>query len=1447
MGEQVLFQGEFNLENALRDFYNFANAIETRLKRMSSTFTGNTQGKGFNLFGTTAKDVEDAEKRITTAQKRVGDGFINMAIRSYALHQIGNFLDRTVTQPIQRLAHEIFQTTLRFDSLTELLEVRGNKSMLEIGRSIDLIGKTAKLRNLDLETSVGLYSKLFEATRGALDDQLFEKISKGLSNVLTTIESGEKRAFFGQIQDILGGGNVANLERTLSLAPALKSVFDELKAATPTLSDTEAIIEAFGRLGDLPAINDLATKVKNIRVEFELLAYKIGQIYHDEIEGIVDFITDKVLPAVDDFIDRFSKAPAFLQNMVAGLLAITAALAPILSTLGTLVLLFPNSALAVNFFGTIGNILKTLPALLNPITAVVAVLVAILTKAFVENQGGFGDAVRTLADTVLPALADVLKTVYDTVKAIVDIAVNFYNLIDAIIPLTATIGAIGSGLAYILTYLSQALSILKVIPATLQLVADILNGDIQTGFDKFYLQWLKIGEPINKVIASITGISDFSHQKEIDELEKSVGELSKTAKDGTDEQNRAQSELLAKYKAVQVSVKAITDAIKEQNRAIDQQILKNRQANIERQGQLSRYLADQRTSSFTQTVSDSDLTTESGRQKAQAAFETSLTSEGLAIQDERTRRIQKNIRDFLVKQREQVVAALQKEVKENGDKLDEETKKIYQQYAILLEKAIYQSGNITQEGADSYIYGLLQKELTRSKLAQPQLKALAEYIANEKVLFGQIYEGQIKDTTEIIENQKKAEEKRKEFYENLRKAAEEEEKQRKSAPVQNQISQLDADIDRIQDVRSRYIELQDEIIDLDKFVGQIITYDEQLIKKVEERAEKEKQLAFIQYESGLKYDLAIKQINQQAKETIEKVKDSSRLDRDKIFQDIIKSEIQQAEQLKGLVQKFQDSVSNYADISILTGNFNQKAVDKINANYDLIFQLMTEQNLKKMQRFTEVAAPILAGVPANIAEPLRKAFTSLAKTAQTELSNPEVRKNLIEQSTDIVKLLTTYLNTGTDLAPQAKAQLQLFIDQYVKFVQSIIEGQNTLTQKIDADSLKLQIKEADLERQQTIVDLTQDELEITQQILELRRQRGFIPDIKNLKGFGQAVLDIFTNGRQAQYELEKAILEQQIRAAQIETELAITRLQIEEKILLLKLKEAGASEAEIQKVKEEFEREIDLLKEKGELQRILLDEQMKQLREFSGGITEVFGQIFSKIFQKITGGGDKPHVGVLDELGNEHEIEEDENIDEPVISDDATDATGQNVDKTIGWLDKLKGGLGTTKDAIFALGDAISQMNELSIKSILRTLKEELKALGAKFAIKAIEYAALAISAAVFGDYHTAGKAAAAAAAWGAASVAAYAAAGLIGTIDGNGAQNTQSSASRNAGTTNANEPTRDKQLLKQQALSIWIQLDIRTDDGIIIKKNIKALNQNTELTNLTLNSQEGWAFSPTV
>jgi hypothetical protein len=89
---------------------------------------------------------------------------------------------------------------------------------------------------------------------------------------------------------------------------------------------------------------------------------------------------------------------------------------------------------------------------------------------------------------------------------------------------------------------------------------------------------------------------------------------------------------------------------------------------------------------------------------------------------------------------------------------------------------------------------------------------------------------------------------------------------------------------------------------------------------------------------------------------------------------------------------------------------------------------------------------------------------------------------------------------------------------------------------------------------------------------------------------------------------------------------------------------------------------------------------------------------------------------------------------------------------------------------------------------------------------------------------------------------------GLLGGGGGKAVSTSNTSATNAANaqtgaTGNGFDPNRDPRTLYQQALAAQVLIDIRTDDGVIVKKVIKAVNSNGRLTNLIGNRKLGFGY----
>jgi hypothetical protein len=307
--------------------------------------------------------------------------------------------------------------------------------------------------------------------------------------------------------------------------------------------------------------------------------------------------------------------------------------------------------------------------------------------------------------------------------------------------------------------------------------------------------------------------------------------------------------------------------------------------------------------------------------------------------------------------------------------------------------------------------------------------------------------------------------------------------------------------------------------------------------------------------------------------------------------------------------------------------------------------------------------------------------------------------------------------------------------------------------------------------------------------------------------------------------MEKQRLEMTQKIRDIELDILLARLEMEMAINKARLEASGATPAQIKEFEDRSKAEIDLIKQKHGLEKELLDEQIRGLNKYGSTLGEIISGGLAKAVKGLFGKKDKKK-------------------DEPAISDEATNKTIANAQKQGSWLDNLSGKMGAYRDVVFAVGDAIMAMEELSLQAILKALKAELDALAKKALIKALEYAAIAAGALVMGDFGTAKKAGIAAAAWGAVAVAAKAGSALVGLGIKDDTAAGQKASDTRAGTSSEDE--KRKRIARMQAEAILVKFDIRMDEGVLLEKQVRALNMNTRVTTVTDNARAGFMFPPT-
>lgn len=1462
--------------------------------------------------------------RIKEQDKAFKEFFYRIVVGGFALQQMGMLMTNTVTRPMIEMGKTVFNAGLEFEQFEKRLEIVAGKSKTQIASIYDTVRKVAKEPNITLTETMQLFNNLLTIGKDRnLTDAQLETFGKGYTRALEAVTSTEKKSVLDFITDVFSTGEFgANVEKTLQLAPRLnKAMRDVLGGSVNQVTLQKSGLDAFQvlmksmeNLANQPAADSIQNKIDNITDSFVIMGKRIFDIYKNDLTKILSWIENNLLPVLDEVLNSFTKAESTVRYFIAAIVTLTAAAGPLIYIFGTLgvvsgglafifkaasagiAALTGNTVLAAvatsnlasllasvgGSGGLLSSIVSYLPKILSfltPLSIALGAIGSILIAAFSENAGGFKDAIAYFAGSVGQTLWNLLKGVYETLSAIGSIIGSIFDFLD-LIGVTTAIGLIGSGIAYILGTVISLLNLLSIIPITLRFIADLLSGNFDLAFERANLGLLKMLKSLG-VIGDIIGFffGDLTEaikksEAEVNRLDKSSQSMNKNAQEDGEETKKQQDQVTEAYKKNQKAIDFITQAIQKQTVAIDTQILKNRQAAQERQNQLDAYLASLRGKRYSDAVESADLSTSEGRYAAQGKLAGEIASDTIEANRVRNTRIQKNLREYLTKQREEVLGYIKSETDASGGELYADSKKIYAEYAEILRQAIIGQEDITEQGASDLIFDRMKARILKSMagvdtikgtlvpraaaINQEQFNLLSEYFANEKIALSQINKAELDNHTELLDAHIASRGKQEALSTKIREAEEEEERTRKTTPLNTKLSRTEYDIEQTKNNKSAYIQLGKEVVNLTTFVGQVNEYEKKLLTLEDERAATQKQIAIINYKNAADYDSVVSKIDEETKQRKESIQDDTRKSTGELFNSIIKDEIQQREELRGLLSTLQgylqDGISfgvEYAKAGLsVDAEAVAKDVERYNHNLDVIFNLTTEGTFAKLKRLSLLAVPLLSGVAGGIAEPLRKAIGGLLEVDQKSLLDPAVRVRMNSQAEDVVKIIQNYINTANGLTPEGKAQLQTFIDTYVEFIQTLASGKEVLDGKMSSNIETLKVSQAEIEHQQSILEIQEKQLDLKKETLSLKNDRGILPDINNVSDFGKAIVQAITGGQQAVYKLEKQALENQKLRAENELKLALLRLKIEQEIFVVRARAEGVNEDKIKELQTQWELEREEMVKQGKLEQDLLNEKIRGLNKYGTTVTEIFTNVLGEAVGNIFSKKKKNNSDVKMAPNSNMGIPEggiDTTLDDGMVSDKSVDKTGENVDETLSWLDKLQGGLGATKDVIFALGGALENLNDLSLKGIARALKEELKALGKKATVKALEYAAIAISAAVFGDWSTAGKAALAAASWSTVAVAAYAGAGILGTVDGDSAKNSASAQSTAAGYDYKKDydASRDNQLLKQKLLSVMIQLDIRTDNGQIIKVNQTEINRNTALTTLVANSAGDWLTQP--
>jgi hypothetical protein len=1362
---------------------------------------------------------------------------------------------------------------------------------MQLFNNLLTIGKDRNLTDAQLETFGKGYTRALEAVTSTEKKSILDFIT----DVFSTGEFGQNVEKSLQLaprlnkamRDVLGGQ--VNQE--------------SLKASG--LDAFEVLMKTMEKLSKEPAADSIQNKIDNITDAFAVMGKRFFDVYKNQFLVILNWVETKVLPLLDRFMKWMEQATPATKTFVAVIIALTAAAGPLIYIFGTLGvvgggLAFILKAIASGFALLTGNaiaasvatsglgsllaaegaatggmlataiiwitrLIVQLPRLLvliTPFGLIISGVLLLITAAIAKSEN-----LRTSLARAFSNSASILIKALQTIGALLE---TIYTLVNGIgdglayIGVTDIVTGFLRGLLEIGSILNSAISVpLAGVRDLLYFITDLINQGWAGA-------WANLQVRILETYKSLLGMSDIVHgivnifstlisgkgidanldegidkaKKKNKELGDTVGETAKAALESAGafkDYGKQVKETSKQAEDAKKFLDQLYEALKKEEDQVRKNILAQSGLNAERAGKTAGRIADSAMSDRSDAISDADLSNPQQREEARIALAANEVTAKIEARRKANLRIAKALKDLAISEAEVYRA--------------DQAKGVYgEQVMVDLEKYAKEGGDILK-WLDSTIDDVALDAANKPTGSQPQQVAILTLrrIQATKQLLIDKFEVEKKVTDEIDEAIERNRQARKDFLKKVKEAKEEELKIEGQSKIQTDIDSLSAGIVSQTELADIILKGADTVSDIRTQLTTIKGIHAEIRKLTEEQAKLLLEQSMVgvtpDTNEARKIQADHDKLVRDNKTTLDK---QFKSDEENFFDTLIKRGKRNEEGIKKAVEEYQKGSMSLLDQYIELAKIGVNVDAAFNEVAAKIAKSQITQNLTLRDSITRlndnlVASPSMglsAGTISQMDVLMKSTRKSLEIVQSSNFSDTGKLGNFIDQAVQLLGFLGG-INDSAFPDRLSKAEFDVMVADIVKALEN--------AKKLQSDQLKTDVElktklyeynKAIYDKQQETLESKSNELELEKELLDLKKSRGnILPDIKSVKDFGKAIIAAITGGSSATYELEKRILENQKLRAENEYRLALFRLEYEKDIMIL---QAQGNEARIKQINEQYQIIEGNLRRESDLQKQILDEKISGLSKYGTTITEIFTNVLGEAVGSIFGKKKKQEqpdfnidAGGIDAEGN---------VNEGVISDESADKTGKNVQSTLGWLDKLKGGLGKTKDVIFALGGALENLNDLSLKGIARALKEELKALGKKATIKALEYAAVALSALVFGDFSTAGKAGLAAAAWGGVAVAAYAGAGVLGTLDGDSAKNSASAQSTAAGfDKDAYDASRDNQILKQKLLSVLIQLDIRTDNGQIIKINQTEINRNTALTTLVANSAGDWLTQPGV
>ena len=408
----------------------------------------------------------------------------------------------------------------------------------------DEIGTTAQQLNLSTDQ---LQRWLYIAEQTDVDSSQFVNAVGKMQSALAHLAAGEEDITATALKELgltseeAALGMEANFEQIVnSLADVEDATLQAYYAnelfgtrmgakLIPLLNDggngLAALASEFESLGylteeqvtSLDAFDDLLDKLK---YQFNLVKNQIGIALLPVMQNMADYVQEKIIPAVQSLKDKLSSfSEEQLQNGLK-ILALVAAMAPVLliigkltSGVGGLIAMIPKIAAALNVLAA------------HPIIAIIGVIIGLMIYLYNTNEQ-FKNSINDLASALSSALMPVINMVMSLFKQLLAIIMPIINALGNQLALSLQLVV---KLITPLIKLLQAivLPILNVVFKVLEMLISVIMGPLTAAIDWLSKLWTKGFEIIQKGIDAVLGWIESTINNAIDFINKIIREINK--------------------------------------------------------------------------------------------------------------------------------------------------------------------------------------------------------------------------------------------------------------------------------------------------------------------------------------------------------------------------------------------------------------------------------------------------------------------------------------------------------------------------------------------------------------------------------------------------------------------------------------------------------------------------------------------------------------------------------------------------------------------------------------------------------------------------------------------------------------------------------------------------------------------------------------------------------